>query len=229
MSKHCYLINGESLFCCYDDGTYDRVATDLSRTTKMAAMDHRLFMMWRDFLKEVGPATGKETTISRGWPGEQFELAASGGKLLVSSGAKVWEAMLDGDYRLINTDYGEIDHLCGTEGRFFCVEDARLREIDLAGGDWRTLGTGWHSLIGFTVVAGVGYILENDGELYRLDLDSGEYSRMCGGFYGATAVIAGEEAVFILDKDVLYCVGFDGEYAMASSGWYKVTAWGGQG
>lgn len=228
MSKHCYIVDRDSLYVAYADGYNDRIGTGWESVAALAAFDHRLFAIWRECLMEVDPATGNDKTISTHWRGPAV-LAGTRGRILVGLGPKVFEATLDGDNRIIGLDFGGLTHMGATEGRFFAAEDGRIQEIDPQTGEWRRVGEVWSDLHTFTCVAGAGYVLQNDGDLYRIDLDSGEYERISGGWYDATALIPGEESLFVLDSTVLYCVGFDGRHAKASSGWNHVVAWGGQG
>ncbi len=229
MSKHCYIVDRTSLYVAYDDGTNDRIGTGWEKVCALGAFDHRLFAIWQECLMEVDPGTGQDTTISRHWGSSRAMLAGTRGRILVGVGAKIYEALLDGEHRTVGADFVGLTHLAATEGRFFAAEDGRIQEIDPDAGTWRLVGERWESLYAFTAVAGVGYILQNDGDLYSLDLDSGAYERISTGWHDATALIPGEDCLFVLDSTVLYCVGFDGRHAAASSGWNHVVAWGGQG
>jgi hypothetical protein len=229
VSKHCYIVDGTSLFVAYDDGYNDRIGTGWEKAKALGAMDHRLFAIYGEALLEVDPGSGKETTISRHWGSRSPMLAASGGRILVGVGSKIYEAMLDGENRTVGADFAGLTHLAATKGRFFAAEDGRIQEIDPDAGTWRVVGERWDSLFAFTAVAGTGYVLQNDGDLYSVDLDSGAYERICSGWYDAGALLPGEDCLFVLDSTVLYCVGFDGRHTTASSGWNHVVAWGGQG
>ncbi len=220
-----WLVDGSTLFAVDLRGEARRVRRGCEEVSALAPFGEGDVVLWDSrVLTYVWGADGASQVISREW--------AEGGRLLGCPGERVvavergvmLEVAPDGAYtpRVQSLSGAELMTTWGE--RIFLVARDILWEIDPATWSRREVHRELGGVAAVACARGGVYAVQRDGNLYKIDPETGGYASVPGEWPGVFAMAGGGDVLVALAGDTLYAVEDSGEHRVIAREWENVKA-----
>ncbi len=164
MAAEIYLVEGGTLFAVRSDGAYRSLSDGWGVVHSLALTTGRIWAMQQETIFLVDPAGGGDQVHSRGWGSGVKRLAATGDRVLLIDGrGRLFALELTGTYRYLSDGWEGVTAFCGTNGRFFAIDQGRLFEVFPDTGGNRFLSDGWGDVTACAGLAGQLYLVAKPG------------------------------------------------------------------
>jgi len=227
MAAEIYLVEGGTLFAVRSDGAYRSLSAGWGVVHSLALTTGRIWAMQQETIFLVDPAGGGDQVHSRGWGSGVKRLAATGDRVLLIDGrGRLFALELTGTYRYLSDGWEGVTAFCGTNGRFFAIDQGRLFEVFPDTGGNRFLSDGWGDVTACAGLAGQLYLVAKPGgTLFTADPDTGADRAVSREWLVTSLLLPCVDKLVALDGSILYEITpDDGSFRQIGEGWGEAQA-----